>query len=154
MRVVVVAAVLLVCGVAEAEPENPHLIYVEAGGKAGIYGVGYEHSITPRLSLGAVASYAVLRDQHIAQGSPYLHATLLGRRRHSLFGELGYVFVYSRIPSPVMNWDGMSESGAGGVAAIGWQRATRHLVLRAQGAVLVGEGGAGPWFGVAVGWKP
>ena len=154
MRVVVIAAVLLAGGSAYAEPENPHLIYVEAGGKAGVYGVGYELAITPRLSLGAVASYAVVRDQHIAQGSPYLHATLLGRRKHSLFGEVGLVLVHSRIPSPVMNWDGMSESGAGGVAAVGWQRATRHLVLRAQGSVLVGEGGAAPWFGVAVGWKP
>ena len=154
MRVVVLAAVLLAGGVANAEPENPHLIYVEAGGKAGVYGLGYELAITPRLSLGAVASYAVVRDQHLATGSPYLHATLLGKRRHSLFGEVGLVFVHSRIPSPVMSWDGMSEAGVGGVAAVGWQRATRHLVLRAQGSVMVGEGGAAPWFGIAVGWKP
>src|SRR5687767_12516593 len=102
MRLVAALAVILVGGVAHAEPEHPHLIYVEAGGKAGAYGVGYELSITPRLALGAVASYAVLRDQHIATGSPYLHATLLRGTRHALFGELGFVLVHSRIPSPVM----------------------------------------------------
>jgi hypothetical protein len=154
MRVVIaVAMISLAAPVARADDE--HLIYVEAGGKAGVYGVGYELSITPLLSLGAAASYAVIRDQHVATGSPYLHATLLRGKRNALFGELGLVLAYSRIPSPVMTWEGMSDVGAGGVGALGWERTWKHgIVTRVQGSVLVGEGGAAPWFGVSFGWRP
>jgi hypothetical protein len=149
------AAVLICVLAGSAHADDDHLIYVEAGGKAGAYGVGYELSITPRLALGAVASYAVLRDQHIATGSPYLHATILRGRHNALFGELGLVLAYSKIPSPVMTWDGMSESGAGGAAALGWERTFKHgFLTRVQGSVLVGEGGAAPWFGISFGWRP
>jgi hypothetical protein len=145
----VVVVVLGLAGVARAE----QLVYVEALGKAGLYGVGYERAITPRLALGGVASYAVIRDQQLATAAPYLHATLVRGRRHALFGELGLVLVHSRIPSPVATWDGMAETGAGGVAAVGWERRGR-LVVRAQAAVLAGEGGVAPWLGFAVGVTP
>ncbi len=139
---------------APVERASPHLFYVELGGKAGAYGVGYEHAITPRLALGFAASFLVVRGQQLTTGSPYLHARLLGRGKHSLFGELGAVLVHSRIASPVDDWDGMSDTGGGGVAALGWQRAARHVVIRAQGSLLVGEGGAAPWAGFAIGFRP
>jgi hypothetical protein len=151
MRLLVMAA-LLVPAAARADDRN--LVYVEAGGKAGAYGVGYERAITGRLALGVAGSFLVLRGQQLATASPYLHATLLGRGRHSLFGELGAVIVHSRIPSPVMDWDGIAETGGGGVAALGWQRAGRHVVVRTQLSVLAGEGGAAPWGGIAIGFRP
>lgn len=132
----------------------PGLVYVEALGKAGLYGVGYERAITPRLALGGVASYVRLHGQHVATAAPYLHATLLRGRRHALFGELGLVLAHSRIVSPVDGWDGMAETGSGGVAALGWERRGRRVVVRAQGSVLAGEGGATPWLGLALGWRP
>lgn len=136
------------------DARSPHLFLLELGGKGGAYGVGYERAITARLALGVVGSFAVLRDQQLTTISPYLHATLLGGRRHALFGELGAVLVHSRIPSPVPDWDGISDTGGGGVATLGYERAGRHLAFRAYGAVMAGEGGVAPWLGFAVGVRP
>jgi hypothetical protein len=135
---------------ATAEPSN--LFYVELLGKAGAYGVGYERHITERLSLGIAGSYADLRGQQVSTATPYVHARLLGRT-HTLFTELGAVFVHTRTPSPVPEWDGMSDSGGGGFAAVGWQRDWKHVLVRASASVLVGEGRATPWLGVAFGVK-
>lgn len=130
------------------QPEN--VVYVEALGKAGPYGVGYERRITDRLWLGLAASYASVRDQQIATAAPYVHARLAGKR-NTLFTEIGAVFVHTRIPSPVPEWDGMSDSGGGGFASLGWQRSWTHLIVRAHGSLMVGEGGVTPWGGVAIG---
>lgn len=139
---------------ATAKPtaEPAHLVYVELLGKAGPYGVGYERRITDRLSLGAAGSYADIREQQITTVTPYLHVRLLGRK-HQLVTELGAVFVHTRIPSPVPEWDGMTDSGGGGFAALGWQRDWKHIMVRAHGSVVVGEGRATPWGGVAIGVK-
>jgi len=139
---------------ATPEPPGRHLIYAELLGKGGAYGLGYELSITPRFSIGTAVSYAVLRDQTIATAAPYLHASVLRFGKNTLFGELGATFVHSRIPSPVPDWDGMSESGAGGFASLGWERAWRHVVFRASGSVVAGEGGLAPWLGIAIGYRP
>jgi hypothetical protein len=138
----------------EPEPVGRHLFYVELLGKGGAYGLGYELSISPRFSIGTALSYAVIRDQQIMTVAPYVHATALRFGNNALFGELGATFVHSHIPSPVPDWDGMSESGAGGFASIGWERAWRHLALRASGSVVAGEGGLAPWVGVAIGFRP
>lgn len=131
-----------------------NLVYVEALGKAGLYGVGYERALTPRLSLGAAGSFAVVRDQQVLTVSPYVHGTLVQGRRHALFTELGATFVRSHVPSPVDDWDGMTDSGGGGFASLGWERAGRHLVVRTSASVVVGEGGVAPWLGVALGVRP
>ncbi len=133
------------------EPEAPpNTVYVELLGKAGAYGLGYERQITDRLSLGAAASYAEVREQQIATVAPYVHARLLGRT-DQLFTEVGAIFAHTRIPSPVPEWDGMSDSGGGGFASLGWQHSWQHVIIRATGSVLVGEGRATPWVGVAFG---
>lgn len=152
MRTWIALALLLGPGTAAADGRDT--VYVEAGGKAGAYGVGYERAITPRLGLGASASFVVLRGQQIATVVPYLHARIFGRGAHSLFGELGAELVHSRIPSPVMDWNGASDTGGGGIATLGWERAKRHLVLRAGLSLIVGEGGAAPWAGFAIGVRP
>lgn len=133
---------------------SKNLVYAELGGKAGLYGVGYERTLTSRLSLGVAASYVVLRGQQIATVAPYVHATLVRGARNALFTELGAAFVHSRVPSPVDDWDGMSDSGGGGFASLGWEYASRHLVLRTAASIAVGEGGVAPWLGVAIGVRP
>jgi hypothetical protein len=135
-------------------PTSEHLVYVEVLGKAGLYGIGYERTLTSRLSLGIAASYAVTRDQQVATASPYVHGTLVRGSRHALFTELGASFVHSRIPSPVDDWDGMTDSGGGGFVSLGWERATRHLVMRTSASVIAGEGGIAPWLGFAIGVRP
>lgn len=131
-----------------------HLVYGELLGKAGVYGVGYEYTLSPRLAVGAAASYASVRDQQVATLSPYLHVSIVRGAHHGLYGELGAVVAHSRIPSPVDDWDGMADTGAGGIASLGWERASRHLVLRASGSLVVGGGGAAPWLGLAIGVRP
>jgi len=166
MRLVVLAAVAAMAVVARPAVADPtvtaaaspaparpkDIVYVEAFGKGGVYGIGVEHGITPRLSLGVVGSLISIRGQQIGTAAGYVHARLASRGRHALFGELGAVLVHSRIASPVASWDGMSDTGGGGVAGVGWEHAGRHLILRAQGSVLVGEGGVAPWGGIAIGF--
>ena len=96
----------------------------------------------------------MIRDQQLLTLAPYVHATIVRGARHALFAEIGALFVHSRIPSPVDDWDGMTDSGGGGFASLGWERATRHLVLRASGSVVLGEGGVAPWLGLAIGFRP
>ncbi|GEM_PF-2327496 len=142
---------------ASASPSTPpsrNLVYAELGGKAGLYGIGYERMLTTRLSLGIAASYVVLREQQIATIAPYVHATIVRGERNAFFAELGAAVVHSRLPSPVDDWDGMSDTGAGGFASLGWERATRHLVLRTSGTIVAGEGGVAPWLGFAIGVRP
>lgn len=139
---------------ARDDAPSRHLFYAELFGKGGLYGVGYELAITPRLALGAAGSYAVVRDQQLLTLSPYVHATIVRGTKHALFAEVGATFVRSHIPSPVEDWDGMTDSGGGGYVSLGWERATQHLVLRTAGSVVAGEGGVTPWFGFAIGFRP
>jgi len=135
----------------ESDALPQHTVYAEVLGKAGAYGVGYEYAITSRLALGVAASYAVLRDQQITTVAPYVHADFLRSKSHSMYGDFGLVVVHSRIPSPVPEWDGMSETGAGGQATLGWEWRPWRLVVRTSLGVAAGEGGVAPFFGLALG---
>jgi len=153
MRRLGVAAVVLACVVGRTAHAD-ELFYVEALGKAGAYGVGYEHVMTGQLSLGVAASYVSVSGQQIYTAAPYLHATLFGKHRHAMFGEIGAVLAHSRIPSPVPDWDGMSDTGGGGFLSAGYEYRRGHVVVRASGSVIAGEGGAAPMIGLAFGVKP
>src|SRR5688572_32832518 len=98
-----------------------HTAYAEVLGKAGPYGIGYELGITPRLALGIAASFAIINDQQLTTVAPYVHADLIRGKRHSMYADFGLIVVHSRIPSPVPEWDGMSETGAGGQTTLGWE---------------------------------
>jgi hypothetical protein len=128
-----------------------HTVYAEAMGKAGPYGIGYELGITPRLALGVAASYAVVSDQQLTTVAPYVHADLIRGKRHSMYGDFGIIFVHSRIPSPVPEWDGMSDSGAGGQVTLGWEWRPWRLIVRTSMGVAAGEGGIAPFLGFAIG---
>ena len=60
----------------------------------------------------------------------------------------------SAIGSPVMDWDGLTTWGGGGFATLGYEHASRHVVLRASAGVAVGRGGAQPMVGFAIGARP
>ena len=128
-----------------------HTVYAEAFGKDGPYGLGYELGITPRLALGVAASYAVVSDQQLSTFAPYVHADLIRGKRHSMYGDFGLIVVHSRVPSPVPEWDGMSETGAGGQATLGWEWRPWKLVMRTSLGVAAGEGGVAPFLGYAIG---
>jgi hypothetical protein len=126
-------------------------VYGELLGKGGPWGVGVERALVPRFAVGAVVSAAVIRDQQLYTLAPYAHATLARGRCHALFAELGAAIVHSRIPSPVAMWDGTSDTGAGGLVTLGWERAGERLGVRAYLAAAVGAGGLAPFGGVAIG---
>jgi hypothetical protein len=139
---------------AAAEAPSKHLVYVELLGKGGLYGLGYEYAIAPWLGFGGAASYAQIRDEQLFTVSPYLHFNALQSERHALFSEVGGILAHSRVPSPVMNWDGVSDTGSGGFVSLGWQYQRRHLVLRTSAAIVAGEGGVAPMLGFAIGARP
>lgn len=145
-RLAVVAAAVL-ARTAHADD----VVYVEVLGKGGAYGVGYEHVLTGRLSLGVAASFISMEGQQVYTAAPYVHGTLVGSQRHALFTEIGAVLAHSRIPSPVMDWDGMTDTGGGGFLSAGYEYRRDWFVLRASGSVVAGEGGLGPMAGLAVG---
>ena len=135
-----------------SEPSLPrHTVYAEAMGKAGLYGLGYELGITSRLALGVAASYAVVSDQQLSTVAPYVHADLIRGKSHSMYGDFGLILVHSRIPSPVPEWDGMTDTGAGGQATLGWEWRPWRLVMRTSIGVAAGEGGIAPFLGYAIG---
>jgi hypothetical protein len=135
-------------------PASRHLIYVELLGKGGAYGVGYEYTLMPWLAFGGAASFAVVTDQQIATVAPYIHATLRRHNQHALFTELGAILAHSRIPSPVSDWKGMSNTGSGGFLSLGYEHASKHFVVRASGSVVAGAGGLGPMVGISIGARP
>ena len=139
---------------ASAEPVSKHLVYVELLGKGGLYGLGYEYAIAPWLGFGGAASYSEIRDEQVVTVSSYLHFNVLQSERHALFSEVGAILAHSHVPSPVMNWDGISDTGSGGFLALGWQYQRRHLVLRTSAAIVAGEGGIAPMIGIAIGARP
>ena len=150
-----VALTIVAARSASAEPSGENFVYAELGGKGGLYGVGFERSITSRLALGIAGSYLVLRDQTIATLAPYVHGTIKRGVRNALFAEVGAAIVHSKIPSPVDDWDGMSDTGGGGFASLGWEHTLhRHVELRLAGSVVAGEGGVVPWIGFAIGARP
>jgi hypothetical protein len=134
-----------------AEPVSKHLVYVELLGKGGLYGLGYEYAIAPWLGFGGAASYSEIRDEQVFTASPYLHFNVVQGERHALFSEVGAILAHSRVPSPVMSWDGVSDTGSGGFLSLGWQYQRRHVVLRTSAALVAGEGGVAPMVGFAVG---
>ncbi len=139
---------------AQDAPASRHLIYVELLGKAGAYGVGYEYTLMPWLAFGAAASYAVLGDQQITTGAPYVHATLLGHARNRMFGELGAITAHSHVPSPVSDWTGMTSTGTAGFASLGYEHSRKRVVLRASGSIVAGDGGVAPMVGLSIGARP
>jgi hypothetical protein len=146
--------------IAIARPTTPeparsrHLIYGELLGKGGPYGFGYEHAITSRLGIGAVGSIAGVRGEQFYTVAPYVHGTLLGRHRHALFSEVGLIVSHHRVPSPVPEWEGVADTGAGGFVSLGYELRVQHFIGRAYIAVAVGEGGVAPFGGLAIGFSP
>lgn len=140
--------VLLACPVL-AHGDDRHAIYVELFGKGGLYGLGYDARLTKRITAGGVVSYYVLGGDRYTTVSPYVSAYLAGDR-HRWFVQLGPQFVRRSTPSPVPEWDGMSESALGGELSTGYEyRNTVLLRLYAMGAI--GDRFV-PWVGASLGW--
>lgn len=132
-----------------AEPR--HVVYLEAFGKGGLWGLGYAFTLDRRLAVGAVASSHPLDGQRVTSLAPYVALYPLATRRHRWFIDAGPQLVRLSTPSPVPEWSGTVEHGIGGQLSTGYEY-RRGVLLRAFAMVGAGKGGVAPWFGVDVGW--
>jgi hypothetical protein len=131
---------------------RPHALYLEVLGKGGLWGLGYDYTLHPRVAVGATASFYVLDAEQVFSLSPYLQAYLLGvSRHHRWFVQVGPQLAHLYTPSPVPEWPGTSATGIGGVLCSGYEYRARILV-RVYAMGTVGKGGYAPWMGISLGW--
>jgi hypothetical protein len=127
-----------------------HAIYLELGGRAGLWGVGYDWQPHPRFAVGAAASYYSFDGDHITTFAPYLAAYPLGLGHHRAFVQLGPTVSRRTTPSPVPEWDGFTTTKLTAEAGGGYEYRNgvlaRFYVMASKGDHLV------PWFGASVGW--
>lgn len=127
-----------------------HAIYLELGGRAGLWGVGYDWQPHPRLAVGAAASYYSFDGDHITTFAPYLAAYPLGLGHHRAFLQLGPTVSRRTTPSPVPEWDGLTTTHLTAEAGGGYEYRNgvlaRVYVMASKGDHLV------PWFGASLGW--
>lgn len=139
---------------ASAAPAAPaaghHAIYLELGGRAGLWGVGYDWQPHPRFAVGAAASYYSFDGDHITTFAPYVAAYPLGLGRHRAFVQLGPTVSRRTTPSPVPEWDGLTTTKLTAEAGGGYEYRNgvlaRFYVMASKGDHLV------PWFGASLGW--
>jgi len=137
----------------KAAPETKrNALYVELLGKGGTWGLGFSHQLHRRFAIGAVGSYSVLDGQRMLTLSPSITAYPFGVRRHRLFVDVGPQLVYLQTPSPVPEWMGTSEVGAGGQLSTGYEHRGEMIFLRAFVMGVAGKSGVAPWLGVDLGW--
>jgi hypothetical protein len=154
MRCLVLLVCLSLATPARADDGSRHLVYAEVLGKAGPYGIGYEYAVMPWIAFGAAISYAVIGDERLTTTAPYVHVPLLGHRRNRMFTELGAIAAHRHIPSPVPDWAGSTHTGTAAFLSLGYEHAAKHLVIRASGSVVAGDGGLGPMIGLSFGARP
>jgi len=136
---------------AHAEPaDRPHAVYVELLGKGGLWGLGYDWQPTPRVAIGAVASFYQLDGDRFTTLAPYVAVYPLLHGRHRAFVQGGPDVVRRATPSPGPEWQGMATTAYSGEVSVGYEYRTAVLV-RAYAIVGIGERVA-PSIGASLGW--
>lgn len=142
--------VLLSNGSSMARADGRHAVYVEALGKGGLYGVGYDVLLTRRLGLGVVGSYYLLGGDRFMRAVPYVALYPWRGARHGVFVQGGPQWIRRHTPSPGPEWPGSTTTSLGAEVSAGYEY--RHRVLaRAYVMGAMGERFA-PGIGASVGW--
>lgn len=150
-RVVAVLALAL-CAVARpARAEPKHDVTIEALGKGGLWGVGYDYHFHHRFAVGAVGSYYQLSGDRYLTFSPYLMAYPVRGQHFAWFAQLGPQLIHHTTPSPVPEWQGMSTTTFAGQLSSGVEFRD-HIIVRLYGMISVGEHTV-PWVGASIGWS-
>jgi hypothetical protein len=127
-----------------------HAIYLELGGRGGLWGVGYDWQPHPRFAIGAAASYYSFDGDRIMTLAPYVAAYPLGVDRHRGFVQLGPGISRRTTPSPVPEWDGVSSTEFSAEIAAGYEYRNgvlvRAYVMASKSEHIV------PWLGASFGW--
>ena len=147
--ILLVVAMMSVASTSRAERTSS--IYLEAFGKGGIWGVGYDHRLDERFRLGIVGSAERFGGENYVALAPYLGLTILRHGHSSWFADFGGQFAYVWASSPVPEWDGESSAGIGGIVSTGYEFRAR-VVFRLYVHGAVGKGGLLPWAGTGIGW--
>lgn len=134
----------------EASIVKEQSIAIEALGKGGLWGLGYDSQLTERIGLGVVGSYYVLDGTQFLSFSPYvtLYPFIAGSNRGLI--QLGPQFLRQSISSPVPEWTGTSSNRFGGELSIGYEH-NGHLIFRVYGMLSFGQSGIAPWIGTSLG---
>lgn len=149
MRALVLLLIVCAPTVASAE-QRDDLVYVEALGKLGLYGLGYERQLTGWASVGAEASaYGASGRTGVAASVYFGFGTALVGR-HRWFAQVGPQLVHEREPA-VPGFDGLSTTAIGGQVTGGYEYRADRWVLRGHAVLAVGRGGVAPWAGVSFG---
>ena len=144
--------VLAIVASRTAVAERANSVYLEALGKGGLWGLGCDHRLSRRVSVGAVGSAWTLEGQRYISLSPYLGLYLARHGRSAWFADMGAQVAHVWSESPVPEWDGESSTGVGGTLSTGYEFRGRILFrLFAHG--VLGKGGALPWVGTGIGWS-
>lgn len=150
LRLASVALALLVPRTAIAE--HPRGVYVEAFGKGGLWGLGYDHRVASRVMFGAVGSAMSLEGQRYVSLSPYVGLYIARHGRSAWFADIGGQFAHVWTRSPVPEWEAPTSTGVGGMASTGYEFRGR-LLVRVFVHGVIGKGGALPWAGTGIGWS-
>ena len=148
------AAVSLACALTppfahDAPPKNT--IYLEVLGKGGLWGVGYDYALTPRLRVGAVASISRLDGETLTSFTPYAATSIVLHGHHAWYVDAGANIEHLSAPSTVPEWHGTSSTGVGLDLSTGYEYRD-HFVFRVFGMATIGRGGVAPWLGASFGW--
>lgn len=131
--------------------QGRHAIYVDLFGKGGLWGVGYDYQLTPRLGVGAVGSYYVLGGDRFLTASPYLSLTPVLHGAHRWFVHAGPQLVRRATPSPVPEWAGLTSTSYAAEVSSGYEY-RNGLLFRAYAMGSIGEHVV-PGIGISLGWS-
>lgn len=131
--------------------QEGHAVYLEALGRGGLWGLGYDYQVHPRFVVGNVFSYSALAGDHIATLAPYVGAHIVKRRQHRFIAQLGPQLTFVRTPPQVPEWSGRSAFGVAGALSTGYEY-RRGVLFRITLMVTAGRGGVMPWLGISLGW--
>jgi hypothetical protein len=153
MRAIYRLATLLLFVLASrtATAERKNGVYVEALGKGGVWGFGFDHRVARWATLGAVGSAFSQEGQRYVTLTPYVGFYLLRHGRSAWFADAGAPLAYTWTMSPVPEWSGDSAAGIGGSLSSGYEFRGR-LIARLFLHGVVGKGGVAPWAGTSIGW--
>ena len=128
-----------------------HAIYLELGGRAGLWGVGYDWQPDPRIAIGAAASYYSFDGDHVTNFAPYVAGYPIRRGHHRAFVQLGPTVARRTTPSPYPDeWSGLTTTKLEVEAAGGYEY--RNGVLARIYVMANKSDHVVPWVGASFGW--
>jgi hypothetical protein len=136
--------------VTDGASDRPHALYLELFGRGGLYSVGYDLQLRDWLGVGGAVAWYQLDDERVLSLAPQVNFYPRWRGRHRWLVQTGASLMRTSVRSPVPEWDGVAQTGVGGLAASGYEYRGRMLVRGVLGAA-AGRGGVEPWAGVSLG---